>query len=73
VCAFGRNFEESLRVALGDAYEQLEEEGRTTFGLAGDQSKPLLARFAAERVALDEGSEGYSSLVGLADAITSLE
>ncbi len=69
VAAFGVNFEESLRGLLGPQYEELETQGRETHGLSGSQSKPLLARFVADRIAIEPGSEADTTLRSLAAAI----
>jgi len=69
VSVFGGNFEESLRNLFGAEYTDIEREGRETYGLTGDQSKPLLARFVAERLVVPEGSAGHQALGQLADAI----
>lgn len=66
---FGRNFEETMRATFGAAYTDLEDEARDTFGLSIKQSKPLVARYVAERLTLEEGSTGYGKLASLAAAI----
>lgn len=55
VAIFGDNFEAALRRTFS-AYEELEDAARKQFGLSGDPSKPLVARYVAEHVSL-EGSE----------------
>jgi putative ATP-dependent endonuclease of OLD family len=47
---FGRNFEEWFRSAGGVAYSDLEAEARE---LGGVTSKPLIARYVAERIVLE--------------------
>jgi len=70
VCACGVNFEESLVALFGERYADLENEGRERFGLAGVQSKPLLARFVADRLSIEEGTGPHSVFQALANAIT---
>lgn len=53
VAVFGANFEAALRSLIGDSYLRLEEEARQQFGLTGDASKPLVARYVAERIELE--------------------
>jgi putative ATP-dependent endonuclease of OLD family len=53
VAVFGGNFETTLRGLFGDAYGRLEEQARQQFGLTGDPSKPLVARYVAEHIELD--------------------
>jgi putative ATP-dependent endonuclease of OLD family len=50
----GVNFEETMRRCFGEAYSDLEQEALDTFELSMNQSKPLVARFVASRIELDE-------------------
>ncbi len=53
VAVFGGNFETTLRQLFGESYTRLEEQARQQFGLTGDASKPLVARYVAERLKLE--------------------
>ncbi len=66
---FGRNFEETMRATFGRNYNILEEEARVRFGLSGRESKPLVARHVATRIAFAEGSQPWESFRSLAAAI----
>jgi len=67
--AFGGNFETTLRDLFGAGYEQLEADAVENFGLTHEGSKPLIARYVAERIELQEASRAWRELRTLADAI----
>lgn len=73
LCVFGDNFEETLRVCFGSEYRDLEAEAQQKFGLSPNQSKPLVARYVAERLDLDSSTDGKRRLQMLADRIRALE
>lgn len=66
---FGVNFEETLRQVFGSDYPKLEEEAATKFGLSREQSKPLVARHVAERIALPDESKASQRFTELKDSI----
>lgn len=73
---FGRNFEEIMRATFGGNYNTLEEEARVRFGLSGRESKPLVARYVAMRIAVEEGTppwERFRSLAGAIEAIAPVD
>jgi putative ATP-dependent endonuclease of the OLD family len=69
IAAFGRNFEATLGDLFGDSYARLEGDASEDFGLTREGSKPLLARYVAERIELEEGSAAWQQLRALAEAI----
>lgn len=71
-CIFGGNFEEILETYFGDDYVRLEGEARDRFGLSTKQSKPLVARYIAERLPKNVYHHGWESFHELADAIKDL-
>ncbi len=68
----GENFEKTMLTLFGSAYTLLEEEAKTKFGLSLNQSKPLVARYVAERVSIPDGSEANDTLRALKDKISAL-
>jgi len=71
-CSFGVDFESTLRQWFDGSYEELEREASNNFGLDTRNSKPLRARFIAERLSLDNGSIGWGMLHELAQRIMHL-
>jgi putative ATP-dependent endonuclease of OLD family len=69
---FGKNFEETMRGVFGPQYPELETEARDTFGLSQNQSKPLVARYVAERIPLGAETAPYAKFKSLSDAINAL-
>lgn len=69
---FGGNFEDTMRLAFQPEYAALEEEARTEFNLASAQSKPLVARFVAERLNIDGYAQAKEKLGALAAALSDL-
>lgn len=66
---FGTDFETTLREAL-PGYEEIEEEAQEELG---SESKPLIAKYVADRVEVDVASAGGKQLQALAEAIRFLE
>lgn len=58
----GGNYEQSLRLLFGERYTELENEAADFLGGSGRGSKPLIARYVAERVEFDEGPSCLGSL-----------
>jgi hypothetical protein len=50
VSILGKNFEECFRGVFTDKYAGLEKEAQEVFGLFPERSKPLIARYVAERI-----------------------
>jgi putative ATP-dependent endonuclease of OLD family len=69
--AFGGNFEEALRDLFGEEYVNLESEASELFGLGGRSSKPLVARYVAERLSSEENHAAWQAFGSLATAVTS--
>lgn len=69
LCVFGDNFETTMRAYFGSTYQELEAEAQQKFGLSANQSKPLVARYAAERLPLGRSPEGLKRLEELAAKI----
>jgi putative ATP-dependent endonuclease of the OLD family len=69
VSVFGKNFEECLRVELGAKYQGLEKEAQEKFGLSPDKSKPLIARYVADTIPIDAGSNVEKKLKEFAKAV----
>lgn len=67
VAVFGLNYEEVMRATFSPDYEQLEGEASSNLGL---NSKPLVARYVAER--LPAGHSGWSRVQELEGRISSL-
>lgn len=67
-CVFGRDFDQCLRELFEPAYQALEEEARSLFG----ESKPLKARYVAERLNASELGEGMAQFQALAEAVKTL-
>jgi len=72
VSVFGNNFEECLLVVLGQEYQALEQEAQKKFGLSAQQSKPLVARYVAERVQIAADSNGAKRLKELSQSLEKL-
>lgn len=68
---FGRDFETTMRTAFGADYEALEREASDN-GLNGKQSKPLLARYVAERIALRPDTQAFEKFTLLGESIRCL-
>lgn len=67
---FGRNYEQIMREAVSPLYGELEGEARDRFGLSSGQSKPLIARYAADRISEELVAPIFKPLV---DAIINLD
>jgi len=65
---FGTDFETTLRAELA-GYEELEAEAREELG---GESKPLIAKYVADRIEIDFDSDGGGRLKDLAKAIRGL-
>lgn len=65
---FGMNFETTMRSHFPD-YSTIEQNAREIFG----PSKPLIARYVAEKINLEIGSIGYKKLDELKSKIISLQ
>jgi putative ATP-dependent endonuclease of OLD family len=61
-CVFGVDFETTLRSSFA-GYEELEQEARAELG---GESKPLMARYVAERLRIEPESPGRQQLMQLA-------
>ncbi|MCY3655126.1 MAG: AAA family ATPase [Chloroflexi bacterium] len=68
---FGQDFETSLRELFGESYEQLEGDAAER-GLAGQGSKPLTARYVAERIAMPDESDAHKRFTELTQRIRNL-
>ncbi|MBI3979117.1 MAG: AAA family ATPase [Chloroflexi bacterium] len=71
-CVFGTDYEKTMRTYFPDAYSALEAEAHDQFGLSADQSKPLVARHVAERLALAGYPVGLKQLKQVAWSICHL-
>jgi len=71
---FGNNFEECLRTHFGQTYDRLEQEAQKQFGLTASQSKPLIARYVAEKMTHRRGEDwkGWTRIRTMASAVRSL-
>lgn len=72
-CIFGRNFEEIMRSFFGDDYVRLEQEASDQFGLSPKQSKPLVARYVAERLPREVYEQGWAKFRELVESIKNLD
>ncbi len=64
---FGTNFETVMRASF-DGYEAIEQEGREELG----ESKPLVARFVAEHLAMTDTQIGWQRIVAMVEALRNL-
>jgi hypothetical protein len=64
---FGTDFENCMRASF-EGYEVLEEEAKKELG----ESKPLVARFVADRLERDDGQTGWQRITQLASVLRSL-
>lgn len=69
---FGSSLEEALRSGLGEQHDELSRDARQ-YGLGPTAGKPLVARFIAERIDLDEERQGVQKLRTLIQAIKNSE
>ncbi|MGH3021965.1 MAG: TOPRIM nucleotidyl transferase/hydrolase domain-containing protein, partial [Gaiellaceae bacterium] len=69
IAVFGRNFEDTLRGWFLDDYDEQERAGREVYGLTGEASKPLLGRYIAEQLVLEEGTGPWNGFTTFAEAI----
>lgn len=72
-CVFGVNFERTMRLGFPKTYRDLEKEAVDAIGCGSTQSKPLIARYAAERLDLDDIQPGSKWLASLVEQIRSLQ
>lgn len=63
-CVFGQDFEQTMRGSFSN-YEQLEEEAKQAFG----DSKPIVARYVAEKLQFTEQELGWKKLEDLKQRI----
>jgi putative ATP-dependent endonuclease of OLD family len=70
-CIFGVDFETIMRWYFDD-YEQLEHQAVEELGMESSRSKPLVARYVAQRVDIERSPEGAKRLATLGEAILSL-
>jgi putative ATP-dependent endonuclease of OLD family len=68
---FGKDFETTLASCFGEEYSSLEKEA-SQYGFSKEQSKPLIARFIAERISHNEGDDRWQPIMGLAEKIRTL-
>lgn len=69
---FSPDYEAAMRSVFGDVYVALEEEARDTYGLTGGDAKPLVGRYAAQRVVVESGGEAEAFLELLAGQLREL-
>ncbi len=70
---FGKDFESCMQRYFGDEYMRLMKEAQEVHGLTARTSKPLVARYVAERLEYSEEAEGWRRLKELADRIQALK
>lgn len=66
-CIFGKDFEETMRKSFSE-YKQLEAEAKAVIG----DSKPLVARYVADRLMFNDEEEGWIKLKELRRRIENL-
>lgn len=67
---FGENYERTMR-GLFSSYADLEQEAAEVIGLTRE-AKPLVARYAADRLDVDEDESGWQRMHELSDALERL-
>jgi len=67
ICVFGKNFEDTMRSSFAQ-YVEFETEARHSTG----DSKPLTARFVAEKLALNNDDSGWACLRELSKKLRDL-
>jgi hypothetical protein len=60
-------------LGFGGKYQELEKEAQEKFGLSSERSKPLIARYVAERIPVQGGSEMETKFKALAASLNSLK
>lgn len=68
---FGKDFETTLELRFGEEYSKLEKEA-SQYGFSKEQSKPLIARFIAERVSYNKDDDRWQPIRKLTEKIRTL-